>query len=100
MGPQIYPFKHRRKLTPFTHVLFGEDFYHNSYPAVGGFPHAVSTDSVFSWEGGGGFDLAYKTHWQIRLIQFDYAPTKFLGAGQKQPTEPRLGIVYRFGEKK
>src|SRR5262249_43796261 len=27
IGPQIYPFKHRRKYTPFVHVLFGEGFY-------------------------------------------------------------------------
>ena len=99
-GPQVYPFKHRRKLTPFMHFLFGEQFYRNDYPAVGGFPHAVSTDSVFSWEGGGGFDVAYKTHWQIRLIQFDYAPTKFLGSGTKTGYRASVGIVYRFGEKK
>jgi hypothetical protein len=99
-GPQIYPFKHRRKLTPFVHVLFGEAFYRNDYPAVGGFPHAVSTDSAFSWEAGGGFNVVYKTHWEIRLIQVDYAPTKFFGNGTKTSYRASIGIVYRFGEKK
>jgi hypothetical protein len=44
--------------------------------------------------------MAYKTHWQIRLIQFDYAPTKFLGSGTKTAYRASVGIVYRFGEKK
>lgn len=100
VGPQIYPFKHRRKLTPFAHVLFGENFYHNSYPAVGGFPHTVSTDSKFGWEAGGGFDWVYKKHWEIRLIQIDYAPTKFFGAGTKTGYRASIGVVYRFGDKK
>ena len=100
VGPQIYPFKHRRKLTPFAHVLFGENFYHNSYPAVGGFPHTVSTDSKFGWEAGGGFDWVYKKHWEIRLIQLDYAPTKFFGAGTKTGYRASIGVVYRFGDKK
>jgi hypothetical protein len=99
-GPQIYPFKHRRKLTPFVHFLFGESFYRNDYPAYGGFPKTVKADSSFSWEGGGGFDWAFKTHWEIRLIQIDYAPTKFLGSGTQTNYRASVGVVYRFGEKK
>jgi hypothetical protein len=99
-GPQFYPFKHRRKFTPFAHVLFGEGFYRDSFPAYGGFPHAVSTDSAMAWEAGGGFDMVYKTRWEIRLIQIDYAPTKFFGNGTKTSFRASIGIVYRFGEKK
>ena len=43
VGPQIYPFRHRRKFTPFAHVLFGEAFYRDRYPAFGGFPAAVKS---------------------------------------------------------
>jgi hypothetical protein len=99
-GPQFYPFKHRRKFTPFAHVLFGEGFYRDSFPAYGGFPHAVSTDSAMAWEAGGGFDMVYKTRWEVRLIQIDYAPTKFFGNGTKTSFRASIGIVYRFGEKK
>jgi hypothetical protein len=99
-GPQIYPFKHRRKLTPFVHALLGEAFYRDDFPAYGGFPHAVSTTSAFSWEVGGGFDFVHSTHWEIRLIQLDYAPTKFFGSGTQTNYRASIGIIYRFGEKK
>jgi hypothetical protein len=100
VGPEVYPFKHHRRVTPWAHFLFGESFYRDDFPAYGGFPHAVSTDSVFSWEGGGGVDVVYKKHWEIRLIEFDYAPTKFLGSGTKTSYRGSFGVVYRFGEKK
>ncbi|MGD0963998.1 MAG: hypothetical protein ABSA57_08885 [Candidatus Acidiferrales bacterium] len=99
-GPQIFPFKHRRKVTPFAHVLFGEAFYRNDYPAVGGFPHLVSTDRAFAWEAGGGFDWVHSTRWEIRLLQLDYAPTKFFGNGTKTGYRASIGVIYRFGEKK
>jgi len=99
-GPQIYPFKHRRKVTPFAHVLFGEGFYRNSYPAYGGFPHAVSTDSAMAWEAGGGFDWVHSRRWEVRLLELDYAPTKFFGNGTKSGYRGSIGIIYRFGEKK
>jgi hypothetical protein len=99
-GPQIYPLKHQRKLTPFAHVLFGETFYRNDYPAYGGFPHTVSTASGFSWEAGGGFDWVHSNRWEFRLLQLDYAPTKFFGNGTKTGYRGSIGIIYRFGGKK
>ncbi len=99
VGPQIYPFKHRRKFTPFAHVLFGEGFYRNDYPAYGGFPRTVTTDAAFSWEAGGGLDVVHSTHWEIRLIQLDFAQTKFLGNQSQTNYRGSIGIVYRFGEK-
>jgi hypothetical protein len=99
-GPQIYPFKHRRTLTPFAHFLVGENFYRNDYPAYGGFPHTVSTNSSFGWEAGGGFDWVYKTHWEIRLIELDYAPTKFFGGSRQTGYRGSIGVIYRFGRKK
>ena len=100
IGPQLYPFRHRRKFTPFVHVLFGEAFYRNSYPAYGGFPAAVKTDSSFSWEGGGGLDLTHSQRWAIRAIQLDYAQTKFLGNLSQANYRLSVGIVYRFAPKK
>lgn len=99
VGPQIYPFRHRRKFTPFVHILFGEGFYRNSYPAYGGFPAEVKTDSSFSWEGGGGLDLTHTSRWAIRLIQIDYAQTKFLGSLSQANYRASVGIVYRFAAK-
>ena len=99
VGPQIYPFRHRRKFTPFAHVLFGEAFYRDSYPAYGGFPAAVKTDSSFSWEVGGGIDITHSSRWAIRLIQVDYAQTKFLGTLSQANYRASVGIVYRFAAK-
>lgn len=98
-GPQIYPFKHRRKLTPFAHLLFGEAFYRNSYPPYGGFPAHVTTDSSFSWEGGAGLDLTRSTRWAVRLIEVDYASTKFLGNSSQNNYRVSIGFVYHFGLK-
>jgi hypothetical protein len=100
VGPQIYPFKHRHKLTPFAHVLFGEGYYRASYPAFGGFPAQVTTYSAMSWEAGAGVDITRTSHWAIRLIQLDYAQTKFLGSDRSQANyRASIGFVYRFGQK-
>lgn len=99
VGPEIFPFKHRRKFTPFAHILFGEAFYRNSYPAYGGFPAEVKSDSSFSWEGGGGFDMTHGPRWAIRLLEVDYERTKFLGTLSQTNYRASIGIVYRFAPK-
>jgi hypothetical protein len=100
VGPQIYPFKHAHKITPFAHVLFGEGYYRASYPAFGGFPAEVVTYSSFSWEVGGGVDIRRTPHWSIRLIQLDYARTGFLGSKLVQNNyRASIGFVYRFGKR-
>lgn len=99
VGPQLYPFRHRRKFTPFVHVLFGEGFYRNSFPAYAGFPAAVRTDTAFTWEGGGGLDLTHSPRWAIRVFDIDYAQTKFLGNLSQANYRLSIGFVYRFGQK-
>ena len=98
VGPQVYPFRHRRKLTPFAHVLFGEGFYRDSYPAYAGFPAEVKTDAAVTWEAGGGVDWTHRTHWAFR-VQLDYAPTKFFTNQTQTNYRASIGVVYRFGEK-
>jgi hypothetical protein len=100
VGPQIYPFRHAHKLTPFAHVLFGEGYYRADFPRFGGFPAEVITYSSFSWEVGGGVDLRRTPHWSIRVIQLDYARTEFLGAKLVQNNyRASIGLVYRFGKR-
>jgi Outer membrane protein beta-barrel domain len=100
IGPQIYPFKHRRKFTPFAHVLFGEGYYRASYPPFGGFPAQDLSYSGLTWEAGGGLDISHSSRWAIRLIEVDYAHTKFLGPNQSQANyRISVGFVYRFGQK-
>ena len=99
VGPQIYPFKHRRKFTPFVHLLLGEGFYRNSYPAYAGFPAEVRTDSAFTWAGGGGLDWTHSPRWAIRVFDIDYSQTKFLGNLSQANYRLSIGVVYRFGQK-
>jgi hypothetical protein len=100
VGPQIYPFRHAHKITPFAHVLFGEGYYRADYPRFGGFPAEVITYSSFSWEVGGGVDLRRTPHWSIRVIQVDYARTGFLGPKLVQNNyRASVGVVYRFGKR-
>jgi hypothetical protein len=99
VGPQIYPFKHRRKYTPFAQVLFGEGIYRASFPAYAGFPAEVRTNSAFTWEGGGGLDWTHSNRWAIRIVQVDYGQTKFFGSQSQTNYRISIGVVYRFGQK-
>lgn len=99
VGPQIFPLRHR-KLTPWAHVLFGESYYRDSIPANGGFPSKVNSDVTWAWEGGAGIDLNLKTNWGVRLLQFDYDPTRFLGYKSGQPDyRVSIGFTYRIGKR-
>jgi hypothetical protein len=96
-GPTFYPFGHR-KITPFAHVLLGEGYYRNSIPASTGFPAQLNTHASFAWAGGAGLDLRVSRHLGVRIVQFDYALTKFFG-GTVHENDMRFscGIVYHFG---
>jgi hypothetical protein len=98
-GPDFYPFGHR-KITFFGHVLAGEGFYRDSIPASTGFPAEVRSYNSFAWTAGAGLDLRISTHLAVRLAQFDYTETKFLGGTvHENDTRISIGIVYHFGKK-
>jgi len=101
LGPQIYPFGHNHKLTPWGHVLFGRGFYGLNLESQGGFNSLSRWDNSFSWMGGGGIDLRFKRRWRIRLIEFDYESTKFAAPGSSGYGNYRVsvGLLYRFGVK-
>jgi opacity protein-like surface antigen len=99
VGPQIYPFAHNHKITPFGHVLFGVGFYRISYPAFGGFPATVTTDTNFSWQAGGGVDMTRTKHWAIRLIELDYGSTNFPANRSHSTYRASVGFVYHFDKK-
>jgi hypothetical protein len=101
-GPQIYPFRHH-KLTPFAHFLVGEGYFRASFPAYGGFPAFIRTDTAHTWQGGGGFDLEHWPNWGIRLIEVDYGSTNFFSSGSyagQSNIRVSVGFTRRFGEKK
>jgi len=100
LGPQIYPFGHNHKLTPWGHVLFGRGFYGFNLESQGGFNPFSRWDNAFALMGGGGLDLRFKRRWRIRLIEFDYESTKFNVSGSNGyggNYRVSVGLLYRFG---
>ncbi|HUO34593.1 MAG TPA: outer membrane beta-barrel protein [Candidatus Acidoferrum sp.] len=99
-GPQFYPFGHRR-ITLFGQALFGEGYTRYILPSQGGYPKTTFTSNAFAWQVGGGVDYAWKQHWSIRVIQFDYEDTRFFHASPSQGNyKISVGIMYRFGKLK
>jgi outer membrane protein with beta-barrel domain len=99
VGPQLYPFGHHHKITPYAHVLFGGGDYRFHINQVGFTPFSTSYFGPV-WMGGGGLDWKFKEHWSIRLIQADYEQTRFLvGAAAQTNYRASIGLVYRFREK-
>lgn len=100
VGPQFYPFGHR-KFSPFGHVLWGQGVYRVNFPAYGGFPPTIDVAWHSGWEGGGGVDYNYKNsnRWKIRVLQVDYGQTSFYGHNQIN-YRASIGFIYTFGQKK
>ena len=99
VGPQLYPFGHHHKITPYAHVLFGGGDYRFHINQVGFTPFSTSYFGPV-WMGGGGLDWKFKEHWSIRLIQADYEQTRFLaGAAAQTNYRVSIGLVYRFRKK-
>jgi hypothetical protein len=101
VGPKIYPVGHH-KLTPFGHVLFGGGYYRDDIPAQGGDLAHDRAYGSFVWEGGVGLDLNVRKNWGVRMIQFDYAQTRFPIEGiynNEVNYKVSIGVVYRFGRK-
>lgn len=96
-GPTLYPFGHR-KVTFFGHILAGEGYYRNSIAPSSGFPAQVNTYTSLAWGVGAGLDLNISRHAAVRIAQFDYVQTKFLGGTvHESDTRVSVGIVYHFG---
>lgn len=100
IGPQLYPLGHR-KVTLYGQVLFGEGYTRYSLPSAGGYPRTTFSSHAFAWQAGAGLDYAWKPHWSIRMIQFDYENTRFFNANPSQDNlKISVGITYRFGKLK
>lgn len=97
LGPQFYPFGHR-KITVHGHVLVGEGAYWVHFPAYGGFPSQVNWYWDKAWEAGGGIDYTRSSRWKIRVIQADFAQTRFFGHSENN-YRASIGFVYTFGKK-
>lgn len=97
-GPRVYPIGHH-KLTPYVHALFGTAYYKETTAGFGSI-----SESDFSWEVGGGIDYKLNQHFAIRLGQFDWQQTRFLGGGSQGVDNQNnfkysVGAVVRFGRR-
>jgi hypothetical protein len=99
-GPRIYPLKHRYRLTPFGHILFGAGYDRRLFPANGGFPSLTNTSWSFAWMGGGGVDFRLSQHWAVHAFEFDYLHTSFFGGNPSQGSyRISVGMTYRWGRR-
>jgi hypothetical protein len=99
VGPQLYPFGHRHKITAYAHVLFGGGDYRYHITQVGFTPFSTS-DFGQVWMAGGGLDWKIKEHWSVRVIQADYEQSRFISGSASQTNyRASIGLVYRFREK-
>ncbi|MFY9752252.1 MAG: outer membrane beta-barrel protein [Candidatus Acidiferrales bacterium] len=100
IGPQIYPFGHR-KVSLYGHILFGEGFAVWWVPRQGGYGEYSRASNALAWQPGIGVDYAWKPHWNIRVLQFDYESTKFFGGNPGQGNYLlSTGLTYHWGEGK
>jgi hypothetical protein len=99
VGPQLYPFGHRR-VTLFGHLLFGVGRESITYPPFAGNGTETKTSDVKAWEAGGGLDWNRWQHWSIRLIEVDFGGANFNNANTGSGSvRVSVGLVYRFGER-
>jgi hypothetical protein len=98
VGPQFFPFKHR-KVTPFGHFLYGGAYFRQYTSPVGGFGSNLVTSFSRAWEGGGGLDVTLRQHWGLRLVEFDYGSTRFFAGSGQSSYRVSVGFVYRFGQR-
>jgi opacity protein-like surface antigen len=95
-GPRIYLLGHHR-ISPFVHGLFGLSRGSASFEPP--CPCAIPSDTGYTWDAGGGVDLAFRNRWALRL-QGDYDQTQLFGGGPNQNNfKFGVGVVYRIGSK-
>ena len=89
-GPQFL-FPHGKMLF-FAHALFGKG---RTFVSEGG---GVG-DTQRAYLVGGGVDMPFRHHFDIRVVQGDYVRTELLGQNQNN-FRVSAGVVYRWGEVK
>ncbi len=92
-GPRV-SYRKNEKATPFVHVLFGGARASASASAFG--IRISTSENAFAMAFGGGFDVKASPHVAIRLIQADYALTRFSSTTQNN-IRISAGIVFRLG---
>ncbi len=89
-GPRL-SYRKNEKATPFAHVLFGGARASASVTGLGS-----ASRNAFAMAFGGGFDVKASPQLAIRLIQADYALTRFSSTTQNN-IRISAGIVFRLG---
>jgi hypothetical protein len=87
-GP-TYALQTSSSVTPFAHLLFGEDHERFSVSNLG---DTISTS--FAEDAGAGFDVQMTDHWSIRPAQIDFIHTNH--SGGESHFRYTAGLVCRF----
>lgn len=88
-GPRV-TYRSQSSFTPFVHALFGGINASNSVQGLGS-----SSSNALAMAFGGGADVRVSEHVSLRLVQFDYFPTRFSGVTQNN-LRLQTGFVYRW----
>lgn len=88
-GPRI-TYRSQSSVTPFVHALFGGVNFNNSVSGIGS-----TSSNALAMAFGGGADVRVSEHVSLRVVQFDYFPTRFGGTTQNN-LRLQTGLVYRW----
>jgi hypothetical protein len=95
-GPR-YSFRSSARFTPFAQVLLGGGRLNASSGGVD------AGENGFAMAMGGGLDVHFRDHIDIRVIQAEYLLTRFSNVGGASATQNNIrlsaGIVFRIGRR-
>jgi hypothetical protein len=95
-GPR-YSFRSSARFTPFAQVLLGGGRLNASSGGVN------AGENGFAMTMGGGLDVHFHSHFDIRVIQAEYLLTRFSNVSGASATQNDLrlsaGIVFHFGRR-
>lgn len=83
-GP-VFTLRKSENLTPFAHILLGNDYLTDSRSSSG-----------FSMALGGGLDVKVSQEFAVRLVQADWLPLDFKSNWEKKNVRVSTGLVWRF----
>jgi hypothetical protein len=89
-GPQLTA--RGEKADVFVHALFGGARFNAEAGGIS------ADDSAFAMAFGGGLDWKANKNFAVRVVQFDYLPTRFADDTQNN-IRLSFGVVFKFGER-
>lgn len=96
-GPRFM--KRGQRATPFAHVLIGALIERKTPFSVFGPPQPTVTDTGFAMAFGSGLDVALGKRLALRVIQFDYLPSRLRGF-REDNLRLGFGLTVKLGRRR